>query len=116
MIIEGAKNKGIFSFSINGKLDFSNVSKAEKTIWEWLAQGELHFTGDLSGLDYISSAGLSLLLKLYKEVKSRGGVFVIHGLNSMIRNIMEIAGFEELIPICGDAETAVEMINNTLTE
>src|SRR5512139_1559386 len=48
---------------------------------------------DLSGLEYISSAGLRVLMLARKQAKAQGGALVVAGLTSVVKEIFEISKF-----------------------
>lgn len=48
---------------------------------------------DMSGVTYMSSAGLRVLLLLYRQVDARGGRVVLTGLSDMLHDTMAITGF-----------------------
>ena len=53
---------------------------------------------DLSNLDYISSAGLRVILKAQKTMSAKGGMKVIH-VNDNIMEVFEAVGFDEILDI-----------------
>ena len=48
---------------------------------------------DLAGLDYVSSAGLRVLLKAAKEARAAGSRFALAGLRPAVREVFEVSGF-----------------------
>ena len=61
---------------------------------------------DLGRLDYISSAGLRVVLIAAKRLKSVGGALVLCTLNPSVREVFEISGFASILedpsgPGCG---------------
>ncbi|MFH1135714.1 MAG: STAS domain-containing protein [Pseudomonadota bacterium] len=100
------KDGEVFIFSVTGRLDAETAQKAEKEAKTWLAKGEKKIAGDLTGLAYISSAGLRLMLMLAKGLKTSGGKFCLFGLQEPVMEVFEIAGFSSIIPLApskGDA-------------
>ena len=53
---------------------------------------------DMQKLDYISSAGLRVLLKAQKTMKNKGGM-ILRNLNSDVREVLDITGFSEIMTI-----------------
>jgi len=56
-------------------------------------------TLDCSGLDYISSAGLGVLLKTHKRLLAAGGKLRLSGLKPHLRDIFTYSGFDQLFEI-----------------
>ena len=78
-----------------GRIDASNAAEWEKSIFEQLGEkGETVF--DASDLDYISSAGLRVLMKVIK--RSDGGVKVIN-VSTEVYDIFDVTGFTELMTV-----------------
>lgn len=62
---------------------------------------------DLSGLRFVGSVFLSLMLRCYKLVKSRGGEFVICEANGMARELLHITKMDTLWPVYDSREDAL---------
>ncbi len=80
---------------LQGRFDATQVEKA----FEIFNQISKTTTIDFSDLDYISSAGLSVLLKTQKRLKSEGHELIIKNLNRHIREIFKYAGFDLIFKI-----------------
>ena len=99
MEIKSSKTGNVTIVRLKGRADISNASKLENTCKKILEQNEKDIIIDGSQLEFISSAGLRVLLKLAKEVKKMQGRLAIAHVNDLVRNIFEISGFVELFPI-----------------
>ena len=80
---------------LEGRFDASQVEKASQ-IFEQL---QTTTSVDFSDLDYISSAGLSVLLKAQKRLMNRGHELILKNLNKHIQEIFKYAGFDLLFKI-----------------
>jgi len=56
---------------------------------------------DCSGLEYISSAGLGVLLKTQKRLLASGGKLRLAGVNRHLRDILQYSGFDQIFEIEG---------------
>ncbi len=101
------KNGETLVFAIKGRLDAQTSPQAEKDLKQWLAEGEKKLVGDLSGLDYISSAGLRLMLMVAKGSKGQGGSLCLYGLKPSVNEVFTIAGFTKIIPIAASLDEAL---------
>jgi len=54
---------------------------------------------DLSGVEYISSVGLRVLMLASKQVKAQGGALAVAGLQSVVREIFEISRFNLVLEV-----------------
>jgi anti-anti-sigma factor len=78
-----------------GRLDAAQSQAAQAFLDK--VQGTV--TLDCSGLDYISSAGLGVLLKTQKRLLASGGKLRLAGLKSHLRDIFTYSGFDQLFEI-----------------
>jgi anti-anti-sigma factor len=76
--------------AFQGRLDASQADKARKAL-DAVAESCII---DFSGLDYISSAGLGILLGTQKRLSESGHALTIRGMNRHIRDVFHIAGFD----------------------
>lgn len=107
MEITRSKNGEALVFCVRGRLDAQTSPQAEKDLKQWLAEGEKRLVGDLSGLDYISSAGLRLMLMVAKGAKGQGGGLSLFGLSPSVHEVFTIAGFTKIIPIAASLDDAL---------
>jgi anti-anti-sigma factor len=91
-----------------GRLDSNTSSGFEKAVRELLAGGAQTLLMDFSGLDYMSSAGLRIVLLAAKRMKACGGKLVICGLNESITEVFEISGFLASLNVVSDRPTALQ--------
>ena len=75
-----------------GELDSKTAPEAQEKILP-LAQSGCKLLLDMRNLTYMSSAGLRMLLLLYRQVSSKNGQIGLAGLRDEIRETMEMTGF-----------------------
>jgi anti-sigma B factor antagonist len=80
-----------------GRLDAAQAPAAQAAFDQLQASAVI----DMSGLDYISSAGLGVLLKTHKRLIAAGGGLRLVGVRTHIREIFGYAGFDQIFPIEG---------------
>ncbi len=93
-----------------GRLDSNTAEAFEQTVMGKIEGGESRLVIDFSELDYISSAGLRVLLMAAKRIKSEQGAMALCGLKSHIREVFEISGFLPILTIVDDRATALEAV------
>jgi anti-anti-sigma factor len=97
--------------SPRGRIDHANAGELQKYLWPWLGSpgaGPGRLVLDLSGLPYISSAGLRVLLMASKQVKAQGGTLAVAGLQAVVREIFDISKFTLVFPVFPTVRAAVE--------
>ena len=82
---------------ILGRIDTVTVTDAEKALRPDV-EGITELTLDFKGLDYISSAGLRLLLSLQKIMNKQGSMKILN-VNETVREIFEVTGFSDFLTI-----------------
>ncbi|MBQ6235931.1 MAG: STAS domain-containing protein [Clostridia bacterium] len=97
MTVQQIKNENALTIALEGRLDTMTAPELEavlKTALEGV--GELTF--DFEKLDYISSAGLRVLLAAQKTM-SRQGSMKVKNVNEIIMEIFEVTGFSDILTI-----------------
>ena len=88
---------GQAAFSLEGRLDTVSAPELEAELKDAL-DGVSELTLDLEKLEYISSAGLRVLLAAQKEMNKRGMMKLAH-VGETIMEIFEVTGFSEILTI-----------------
>lgn len=89
MEINQEKETGIVHITIKGRLDAETVPEAKRFIEENVDKEDIRLIFDLCDLEYISSAGMRLLLQISKNVQKKGGQIVLCCLNDIVREVIE---------------------------
>ncbi|MBR5668722.1 MAG: STAS domain-containing protein [Spirochaetales bacterium] len=84
-------------FALEGRLDTVTAPDLEKALNESLS-GKEELILDFAGLEYISSAGLRVLLSAQK-VMNRQGKMTLRHVNETIMEIFEVTGFSDILTI-----------------
>jgi anti-sigma B factor antagonist len=93
---------------VTGRLDSFTAPKLSEELSKINDQGRFKIVLDFTSLDFISSAGLRVLIASLKNCKryNRGDV-VVAGLTPAIQTVFELAGFHRIIKIFPDVLSAV---------
>src|SRR5258708_21695024 len=89
-----------------GRLDSSAAQSAETKLAAAIGTSVPHVAIDMSGLDYISSAGLRVLLVLAKKVQQAKGKVALFGLMPNVREVFSVSGFDTIFSIQPDRAAA----------
>ena len=95
--IESKQNAAELSVALTGRLDTNTAPELEKTLNTSLDGVETLFI-DMEQLDYISSAGLRVLLAAQKTMNKQGEMKVVH-VNEPILELFEVTGFSDILTI-----------------
>ncbi len=97
MTINKNKNGTALTLAVEGRLDTITAPDLEAVLKEEL-DGVEELTFDFSALDYISSAGLRVLLSAQKRMNAQGTMKVT-GVSEIIMEIFEVTGFTDILTI-----------------
>ena len=97
MMIYKEKNGSALTVTLEGRLDTTTAPALEKTLKESY-DGLSELTLDFAGLEYISSAGLRVLLSAQKIMNRQGNMKLIH-VNETILEILEVTGFSDILTV-----------------
>ena len=101
---------GVEIFSVKGSLDSNTSTELETRIYAALGNGQRKLILNLEDLDYISSAGIRVMLKTTKDLKRMEGNIVLCTLQDYVREVFDIAGFDGYLNIENNLETAMNSI------
>ena len=88
MEINKKKEKGIVYLTIKGRLDAQTAPQAKRFIEENVEKENIRLIVDLCDLEFISSAGMRLILELSKKVRQKEGQIVLCCLNHIVREVI----------------------------
>ena len=97
MTITGKLNGTALEIALEGRLDTMTAPELEAELNKSMAGAE-SLTLDFSKLDYISSAGLRVLLSAHKAMSAKGGMKVTHA-NEIVQEVFEVTGFADILTI-----------------
>ena len=83
--------------ALEGRLDTTTAPELEQVLKESM-DGATELTMDFAKLDYISSAGLRVLLAAHKAMAKKSGMKVVNA-NEMVKEVFEVTGFADILDI-----------------
>lgn len=97
MTITTNQENGKLQIALEGRLD-TNTAPQLETELKRSVSGITELEFDFTGLEYISSAGLRVLLAAQKVMNKQGSM-VLRNVNSMVMEVFEITGFVDILTI-----------------
>ena len=85
--------------TIEGRLDTVTSSDFEKSLTPYYSIQGAELILDCSAMEYISSAGLRVVLMTHKNITSKGGKFIIRNLSKEVRAVFDMTGFSRILTI-----------------
>lgn len=97
MTVEKITNGDSLTLRVEGRVDTTNAKEFEEIITNSL-DGVKKLIMDFESLEYISSAGLRVMLMAIKKMKKQGSMAVTNA-NEMVKEIFEVTGFSDLVEV-----------------
>jgi len=101
MDITTRMQNGVTLVAFSGNLDSNTSPRAQQALDGILASGGRKMVVDFTALDYISSAGLRVLLGTAKRLSGAegGGALRLFGLNETVQEVFDISGFSTILAV-----------------
>ena len=96
MTINVERDFELVTLEITGRLDTTTAPNLESVINE-LSEDTKELIFDMTGVEYISSAGIRVLLGAYKKMSTNQGTMRIEKANDMVREVFEMAGLLKML-------------------
>ena len=93
------KENGATIFSLSGRLDSNSAPHFEDELQSFISSPASHLVFDFNDLDYISSAGLRIILNTAKAFKDKPFEFITCAMQDHVLEVFEISGFDTFITI-----------------
>jgi stage II sporulation protein AA (anti-sigma F factor antagonist) len=107
MSLSSEKIGDVLAVSLAGQVNSANAAEVESALLAWVEQGERLCALDLAKLDYISSAGLRVILMTAKRLKQNSGQLVLCGLQPQVKEVFDISGFLAILTVVDTRDAAV---------
>ena len=98
MTIDMKRDGDDLKVSLEGRLDTTTAPKLEAELRPVLKNGVTNLTIDLEALDYVSSAGLRVLLSAQK-IMNKQGEMTVRNVPEAVMEVFEVTGFVDLLNI-----------------
>lgn len=110
MHVSEERGPGVLLLGLSTRLDSTTSKAVEEKILGVIEAGDHRLVLDLTHLEYISSAGLRVLLVAANRLKAVNGKLAVFGLNDHVRDVFDIAGFLSFLSTHSSREEAVEHV------
>ena len=97
MTIAKKQNGGNLEIALEGRLDTVTSPELEKELNSSMDAAD-SLTLDFTKLDYISSAGLRVLLSAHQAMSKKGGM-IITNVNEIVKEVFDVTGFADILTI-----------------
>jgi anti-anti-sigma factor len=94
----------ILILRMSGRLDAVSSPTAERKVFDYINNGQQKLLLDFSGIDYLSSAGMRMLLSVTKKLKTLSGKLVLFSITTNVMDILKMSGFDHVLEIAQTEE------------
>jgi anti-anti-sigma factor len=101
----GLKN-GITLILISGRMDILGVNEIETKFTAHCAGENQKVVVDMTGVEFLASIGIRLLVTNAKSMSARGGKMVLLNPNPAVMSVLEITDIPSIIPVYSQIESA----------
>jgi anti-anti-sigma factor len=108
--IQEEEKENIVILRAAGRLDATSSPVLEKKVNEIAQTNRKKILIDFAKIEYLSSAGLRLMLSATKKMKAQGGCLAFSGMNDEVMEIVKMAGFERILNIYSSEKDALNAL------
>jgi anti-sigma B factor antagonist len=105
-VIAGGRENGVSVLKVSGYLDTTTANELETALYGLLKKGEHKIVIDLSGVNYISSAGWGIFIGEIKDIRRKGGDLKLAGMTGDVYEVYQLLEFNTILEAYDDAEQA----------
>ena len=99
MKVEITQTDNKVMITLEGRLDTVTSSEFEKNLTPYYSMQGVELVLDCKTMEYISSAGLRVILMTHKNITAKGGHFIIQNLSKEVRSVFDMTGFSRILTI-----------------
>jgi anti-anti-sigma factor len=108
MDISQSQKEDVTMVALAGRFDAQSAGDVEESFKIALDGGANKILVDMAEVEYISSAGLRVLLSTAKKLTGSSGKLVLCGLKPYVREVFEVAGFTTIFMILPDLDEGLQ--------
>ncbi|MFE1860018.1 STAS domain-containing protein [Streptomyces anandii] len=101
--------KDVALLTVEGYLDVDTATELQAHLANQLHHGRRHFLLDLSGVPFMDSSGMNIILRVYQEVRELPGSVHIIAPAPAVRRILDLTGVSITVPVSETVEDALAL-------
>jgi anti-anti-sigma factor len=113
MEVTFSQKNDVIIVQVTGSIDALTADILANALLEQINNGETNMVVDLSGVEFISSAGLRALLNAQKEIRKIGGDICLSSPNPQVGGLLKISGFASIFKTFDETNDAVNSFDKT---
>ena len=105
------KASNFYIVSLAGSLDTNTHTLLQEEVDKIMGEAPNTIALDMAQLEYISSAGLRVILLTIKELRTKDGKVVLCSLNEYVQEVFDVSNFVSIIPITASSEEGIQLLS-----
>lgn len=97
--------------TVEGYLDVDTATELQAHLANQLHHGRRHFLLELSGVPFMDSSGMNIILRVYQEVRDRPGSVHIIAPTPAVRRILDLTGVSITVPVSKTVDDALALVD-----
>ncbi|MGD8414390.1 MAG: STAS domain-containing protein [Candidatus Latescibacterota bacterium] len=111
-----SNTQGVSILKVSGYLDTTTAGELENALYGLLKKKKYQIVVDLSGVNYISSAGWGIFIGEIKTIRDHGGDLKLAGMNGDVREVYELLEFHSILSSYEDADEAASSFGSRVSD
>jgi anti-sigma B factor antagonist len=107
---------GVSTLKVSGYLDTTTAGELESALYGLLKKGKYRIVVDLSGVNYISSAGWGIFIGEIKEIRDHKGDLKLAGMSGDVREVYELLEFHSILEAYDTTEDALTAFGEKVSD
>ncbi len=100
MIIDLSGKQKLLTVRLEGELDHYTTTNVRKALEkELVSTGAINVAFDFSGVTFMDSSGIGMILGRYKTVRALGGRLILFGMNAQTERLIRMSGVDKIAEI-----------------
>lgn len=93
--------------AVTGELDVATAPRVRQEAVRLASEGARKLVLDLSGVSFLDSTGLGVIVGILKRVRTHGGELALAGAEPQVRKVFEITRMTDILPLHDTVEAAI---------
>ena len=106
--VKEERKEDVLILHIKGRLDAVSSPSAEKKVFDFINNGQHKLLLDFAGVDYLSSAGMRMLLSTTKKLKTISGKLVVCSINTNVMDVLKMSGFDHVLELAKNEDEGLK--------
>ncbi|MDH4036333.1 MAG: STAS domain-containing protein [Candidatus Krumholzibacteria bacterium] len=107
-VTTGSNGAGVSVLKVSGYLDTTTASELETALYGLLDRESYRIVVDLSGVNYISSAGWGIFIGEIKRIRNHGGDLKLAGMVGDVHEVFQLLEFHSILEAFGTTAEAID--------